>query len=211
MTSGGKLKPEEERAYDLIVAEGGMYQSDLWKHLDVSSRKGSRIARSLTDAGVIDREEAVYNGQRTYLLTAAGAQPVADVKSGTSGVPETEDATARDDDGLKPREERALELITTNGGMYQSVFWKEMDVSSRTGSRIASALEARGLIEREETVHNGHVTYLLKPPKRELDFALLMAGDELSPFVESDEVDPHSSAFSQWLLRLEEEYADELW
>ncbi|MFB6078951.1 MAG: helix-turn-helix transcriptional regulator [Halarchaeum sp.] len=105
---------------------------------------------------------------------------------------------------LSEDEARALELVEETGGIYQSDFWKELDVSSRKGSRLAKKLADKGLIAREEAVHNGNTTYRLDPIIREeeLDFSLLMAGDMLSPFVGEEEVDARSDAFSQWIMNL---------
>jgi DNA-binding MarR family transcriptional regulator len=103
---------------------------------------------------------------------------------------------------LNEDERVGLELIRETGGIHQSDFWKELDVSSRKGSRIAESLAEADLIQREETVYNGHNTYHLTPAPRDLEFSLLMAGDMLSPFVGDEEVDPHSDAFSQWLMSL---------
>ena len=108
---------------------------------------------------------------------------------------------------LSEDEQTGLELIRETGGIHQSDFWKELDVSSRKGSRIAEALEQSGLIQRTETVYDGHNTYYLEPAARDLDFGLLMAGDMLSPFIGEEEVDPQADAFSQWLMNLAyEEY-----
>ena len=108
---------------------------------------------------------------------------------------------------LSDDEHAGLELIRETGGIHQSDFWKELDVSSRKGSRIAEALEESGLIKRTDTVYNGHNTYYLEPAARDLDFALLMAGDMLSPFIGEEEIDAQSDAFSQWLMNLAyEEY-----
>jgi DNA-binding MarR family transcriptional regulator len=108
---------------------------------------------------------------------------------------------------LSEDERRGLELIRETGGIHQSEFWKELDVSSRKGSRIVDALAEVGLIQREETVYQGHNTYYLTPAARDLDFSLLMAGDQLSPFIGEEEVDPNGDAFSQWIMNLAyEEY-----
>ncbi len=108
---------------------------------------------------------------------------------------------------LSEDERAGLDLIRETGGIHQSDFWKELDISSRKGSRIADALEEADLIQREETVYNGHNTYYLEPAARDLDFTLLMAGDMLSPFIGEEEIDPQSDAFSQWLMNLAyEEY-----
>jgi hypothetical protein len=64
------------------------------------------------------------------------------------------------------------------------------------------ALADKELIQREETVYEGHNTYYLTPAPRDLDFSLLMAGDQLSPFIGDEEVDARSDAFSQWVMSL---------
>lgn len=99
-------------------------------------------------------------------------------------------------------ERRGLELIRDTGGIYQSQFWKELDVSSRKGSRIVDTLLEERLIDREEAVYDGHRTYHLSPIARDLDFSLLMAGDMLSPFVGEEDIDHLSDAFSQWIMNL---------
>lgn len=116
---------------------------------------------------------------------------------------------AAEEADLSEDERRGLELVREHGVIYQSQFWKELDVSSRKGSRIATALEEAGLIEREDAVYEGHTTYRLEPvvDDEDLDFSLLMAGDMLSPFVGEEEIDPRSDAFSQWVMSLA--YEDE--
>ncbi|MCH7659983.1 MAG: MarR family transcriptional regulator [Euryarchaeota archaeon] len=103
---------------------------------------------------------------------------------------------------LSEDERAGLELVRQTGGIHQSDFWKELDVSSRKGSRIVDKLARNELIERHDTVYNGHNTYLLTPAARDLDFALLMAGDMLSPFIGEEEIDARSDAFSQWIMNL---------
>jgi DNA-binding Lrp family transcriptional regulator len=105
---------------------------------------------------------------------------------------------------LSEDERRGLELIQETGGIHQSDFWKELGVDSRKGSRILDSLEEAGVIEREETVYDGHNTYYIEPVvnPEELDFSLLMAGDMLSPFVGDEEVDANSDQFSQWIMNL---------
>ena len=108
---------------------------------------------------------------------------------------------------LSTDERDALELIRDRGGIHQSDFWKELDVSSRKGSRLVESLQQAGLIERESVVYKGRTTYYLEPAPQDLEFALLMAGDMLSPFIGEENVDPQSDALSQWLMNLAyEEY-----
>ena len=106
------------------------------------------------------------------------------------------------EDDLSEDELAGLELIRETGGIHQSDFWKELDVSSRKGSRIVETLFDQDLIQREETVYNGHNTYYLSPIAQDLEFSLLMAGDMLSPFIGDEEIDPQSDAFSQWVMNL---------
>ncbi|RDI71024.1 helix-turn-helix transcriptional regulator [Halopelagius longus] len=108
---------------------------------------------------------------------------------------------------LSEAERAGLELIRESGGIHQSDFWKELDISSRKGSRVAERLASLGLIKREDTVYNGHNTYYLEPAAKDLEFSLLMAGDMLSPFIGEEEINANSNAFSQWLMNLAyEEY-----
>ena len=103
---------------------------------------------------------------------------------------------------LSEDERRGLALIRETGGIHQSNFWKELNVSSRKGSRIVESLVDKEMIDREETVYEGHNTYYLSPTAADLDFSLLMAGDMLSPFIGDEEVDAQSDAFSQWVMNL---------
>lgn len=44
-----ELSSDGTRAYDRIVAQDGLLQSELWKTLDMSNRNGSYLATSLAD------------------------------------------------------------------------------------------------------------------------------------------------------------------
>jgi DNA-binding MarR family transcriptional regulator len=103
---------------------------------------------------------------------------------------------------LSEAERAALALVRETGGIHQSELWKELDLSSRKGSRVAETLTELGLVERSEAVYQGHTTYFIEPAARDLDFSLLMAGDMLSPFIGEEEIDANSDAFSQWLMNL---------
>jgi hypothetical protein len=111
-------------------------------------------------------------------------------------------STTSVEEDLSEDERRGLELIRETGGIHQSNFWKELDVSSRKGSRIVDTLQEKDLINRDETVYQGHNTYYLSPTAQDLDFSLLMAGDMLSPYVGDEEVDPQDDTFSQWVMNL---------
>jgi DNA-binding Lrp family transcriptional regulator len=112
--------------------------------------------------------------------------------------------TEKRDVDLTDRQQRALRLIEQGGGIHQSDFWKEMDVSSRTGSRIITKLREKDLVEREETVYNGQNTYYISIVHRaeDLDFSLLMSGDMMSPFIGEEEIDPQSGSLTSWAMNL---------
>jgi hypothetical protein len=62
---------------------------------------------------------------------------------------------------------KSLKIITNNGrdGIIQSKLWKELDLNSREGSRVAIALEKRSLIKRVKFFENGRWSYRLLPSK----------------------------------------------
>jgi DNA-binding MarR family transcriptional regulator len=109
--------------------------------------------------------------------------------------------SVREED-ISEAERAGLELVRETGGIHQSEFWKQLDVDSRKGSRIVESLVEKELVRREETVYQGHNTYYITPATRDLDFSLLMAGDQLSPFVANEDVDPESDEFSRWIMSL---------
>lgn len=205
MSTARNLSPAEKSAYELIIAHDSLHQSELWKALDTNSRKGSRLATALEEKGLIEREQATNNGQRTYLLKPTNSQTSSATETG-SGITERPPDDENDEE-LGTREAQGLALVQARGRIHQSDFWKELDVNSRTGSRIASNLKDNGLIRREEATYNGQRTYLLLPTKEDLDFSLLMAGDLISPLIGGEgDVDPiDSTAFNQWILKLADE------
>ena len=48
----------------------GVLQSDLWKILEIDSRKCSRIVKKLLDSGMIERIEFRKDGIKTFVLKA---------------------------------------------------------------------------------------------------------------------------------------------
>jgi DNA-binding MarR family transcriptional regulator len=60
-----------EKALTVIQSKPeGVLQSELWKQLEIDSRKCSRIIKALLDEGKLERVEYRKDGQRTYLLKA---------------------------------------------------------------------------------------------------------------------------------------------
>ena len=68
------LSKDERAGLELVRETGGIHQSDFWKELGVSSRKGSRLVEGLESAELIQREETVYEGQRTYYLEPTASE-----------------------------------------------------------------------------------------------------------------------------------------
>ena len=58
---------------------------------------------------------------------------------------------------------KTFRIIIDKGkdGILQSKLWKELDLSSRDGSRVAIRLEKRSLIKRQKILQNGRWTYKL--------------------------------------------------
>jgi hypothetical protein len=58
-------------------------------------------------------------------------------------------------------ESKAIQVILDKGndGILQCDLWKELDASSREGSRISIRLESKNLIRRERELRNGRWTY----------------------------------------------------
>lgn len=66
---------------------------------------------------------------------------------------------------------KVFRTIVSNGkgGILQSELWKELDLTSRDGSRVAIRLERRALIRREKMLENGRWTYKLFATKLPID------------------------------------------
>ncbi|MCD4800232.1 MAG: MarR family transcriptional regulator [Methanococcoides sp.] len=59
----------EEKTLKIIRdSKEGVYQNELWKLLEIDSRKCSRILNKLIKAELISRESSVNNGASTYLI-----------------------------------------------------------------------------------------------------------------------------------------------
>jgi len=72
---------------------------------------------------------------------------------------------AKNDEYLLDLTSRVYKVVVEhgNGGVLQSELWKELDLTSRDGSRIAIRLEKRGMIKRDKMLQGGRWTYRLTP------------------------------------------------
>jgi DNA-binding Lrp family transcriptional regulator len=68
-----------------------------------------------------------------------------------------------DEDFIEDLTSKVFRIVAENGkdGILQSELWKELDLTSRDGSRLAIRLERRSLIKREKVLENGRWTYKL--------------------------------------------------
>lgn len=73
----------EKKVLSLVKKHGkkGIYQSDLWKILGISSREASRVLKKLETKGYVRRVEAVKGGRKTFLVYAT-KKPVSEKKGG---------------------------------------------------------------------------------------------------------------------------------
>ncbi|MFB6283226.1 MAG: helix-turn-helix transcriptional regulator [Halobacteria archaeon] len=216
-----ELTAEEKRVLENIETGKVDYQSEVWKQIEgiSGSSQASKYVESLVEEGYLTKEEATHpDGYKTYALelsdgSGGGSQHEGDTDGEHDGEGGDEEDMVEEIEGeveeippneLEGRQLRAYDLIQDEVN-YQSELWKNMDVSSRTGTRIAKALEKKGLIEREEVKHpDGYNTYELETTADAVDHSLLIAGDILSPFVgiEPGQADPFDSAFDTWIFSL---------
>ena len=69
------------------------------------------------------------------------------------------------EDALLDLTSNVYKLVVEHGGdgVLQSELWKELELTSRDGSRLAIRLERRGMIRREKVLDDGRWTYKLTP------------------------------------------------
>lgn len=81
---------------------------------------------------------------------------------------------------------KVFRTIISNGkdGILQSELWKELDLTSRDGSRVAIRLERRSLIRREKILESGRWTYKLFACKLPVDTTSIEAAPCLTCPVE---------------------------
>jgi len=73
-------------------------------------------------------------------------------------------------------EQKALHIIMKSGekGILQSELWREINATSREGSRISIRLESKGLIYREPELSKGRWTYRLYPKRQPISIDSIM-------------------------------------
>jgi DNA-binding Lrp family transcriptional regulator len=65
-----KKRETERKALNLIydAGEEGLFQTEIWKLLDLSSREASRIVKKFEEKGNVYRERVLNNGRWTYKI-----------------------------------------------------------------------------------------------------------------------------------------------
>lgn len=104
-------------------------------------------------------------------------------------------------------ETKALQAILDKGseGILQCDLWKELDASSREGSRISIKLESKNLIRRERELRNGRWTYRVFIKRYPVDMDSIIdvpcvSCDEISRCETDTEVSPITcKQLDQWL------------
>ncbi|MEM2341280.1 MAG: Lrp/AsnC family transcriptional regulator [Candidatus Bathyarchaeia archaeon] len=109
-------------------------------------------------------------------------------------------------------EQKALDIIMRMGekGILQSDLWREINATSREGSRISMRLESKGLIYRERELSRGRWTYRLYSKRQMVSIDSIIdcpcisceenskcgAGGKLSP--------NHCEKLTQWILETDQ-------
>jgi hypothetical protein len=113
-------------------------------------------------------------------------------------------------------EQKALHFVVNTGyqGVLQSELWRELNASSREGSRVAIKLEEKGLIRREKELEGGRWTYRLYPKRLPasietiVDCPCLMCADN-ARCDPTTAISPKScERLTVWILSLDKQEAD---
>jgi len=105
-------------------------------------------------------------------------------------------------------EQKALDIIMEKGekGILQSELWREINATSREGSRISIRLERKGLIYREPELSMGRWTYRLYPKKHPVSVDSILncpciSCEEKAKCSANGRVSPNDcEKFTQWIL-----------
>ena len=107
-------------------------------------------------------------------------------------------------------EHQALQIVASKGseGISQRELWKELDTSSREGSRISIRLDKKNMIKREKAFIDGRWTYrIFIKHSVEIDSILdvpCVSCIDVSKCEAGSEVSPNScNQLTHWLLSVE--------
>lgn len=151
------LTDTESRAYRIIQDAGRYHQSELWKALDVSSRTGTRVARSLAEKGLITRTETAHDGSKTYELRPERASE----EMATSTSPADQSAESSSIDALSESEKAVLDAVKREGERPVRALIREFDAGQETIEDAIDALLDRELVEIERQRLYGRESVLI--------------------------------------------------
>lgn len=108
-------------------------------------------------------------------------------------------------------ERRALEVImrAREKGILQSELWREINVTSKEGSKISIRLESKGLIYRKPELSKGRWTYRLYPKHNPVFVDLILkcpcisCKDSSICGADSTVTPNNCEKFTQWILEEE--------
>ncbi|HDO41826.1 transcriptional regulator [Candidatus Bathyarchaeota archaeon] len=106
-------------------------------------------------------------------------------------------------------EQKALNIIMSRGekGILQSDLWREMNASSREGSRISIRLESKGLIYREPELSRGRWTYRLYSKRQPISIDSIidcpcLSCEEISRCGAGSNISPNDcEKLTRWILK----------
>lgn len=156
--SATDLTDTESRAYQIIQDAGRYHQSELWKALDVSSRTGTRVARSLAEKGLITRTETAHNGSKTYELRPERASEEAATPASPTEQSVGESSTI---DALSEPEQAVLGAVKRDGELPVRSLIREFDSGQETIEDAIDALLERELVEIERQRLYGRESVLI--------------------------------------------------
>ena len=113
-------------------------------------------------------------------------------------------------------EHKALQFIANTGdeGVLQSDLWRQLNASSREGSRISIKLENKGLIQRQRELSEGRWTYRLFPKRKPasinsiIDCPCLTCSESIRCGAYGATSPNDCERLTEWLINLTQEGAD---
>ena len=113
-------------------------------------------------------------------------------------------------------EHKALQFIANTGdeGVLQSDLWRQLNASSREGSRISIKLENKGLIQRQRELSEGRWTYRLFPKRKPasinsiIDCPCLTCSESIRCGAYGATSPNDCERLTEWLINLTREGAD---
>ncbi len=103
---------------------------------------------------------------------------------------------------LTELQKEAINVIEKNNSVYQNELSEIIDCSKGYVSQLAIKLSENNFIKREKDNAGKYVLKPVKKDPKDLDFSLLLAGNEISPFIRDDDVDIKGDRFTNWLMNL---------